>query len=247
MKKKNILTRILHKIYSILNFSKISGTFDEYYRSWIRNLDGPVGQKKRYVYYKKKLKHLGVGSMIDTGVYFYDCQFISIQDNVHIDKNCILAASPSNLDLSKRILKVNNNPDFHLEIGELYIGNNCHISQNCLVFGCYGTYIGDNCVLSTGSKVYSLTSMAYNPDDRSEIISVVPYDGKSPTLVGPIVLDENVWVGINVIVSPGITIGKNSFVRSNSVVMKSFGENSFIAGDPAIYTKKRFDVTKEAK
>lgn len=213
----------------------------ETYLSWIRYLDGPIGEHKRYVYYKRRLCHLGKNVVIDTGVFFIDCQYISIYDNVYIDKNCIIAASPENLDISSRIIKENRNPDFQLQRGELKIGDNCHIGHNCLIYACLGVDIEKNCVLSTGVKLYSLTSMAYNPYDRTEITSVVPYNGKSPSLIGPIVIKENSWIGIDSIISPGVSIGKNSFVRSNSIVMNSCEENSYLAGDPAKFIRHRFE------
>jgi acetyltransferase-like isoleucine patch superfamily enzyme len=87
--------------------------------------------------------------------------------------------------------------------------------------------------------------MPVNPYKKSEIISIVPYSGTSPTLIGKVILEENVWLGIDVVVSPGVIIGKNSFVRSNSLVMKSFHKNSYIAGDPAEYKRQRFETEEE--
>jgi len=206
----------------------------------IRYLENYRCREKRYLIYKKYLKSLGENVIIDTGVFIYGMEYVTIQDNTHIDKNCIIVGSSPNLDLSSRIVKeILNNTDI-IEKGEVYIGKDCHISQNTMVFGYGGVYIGNNCVMSTGSKIYSLTSMPTNPFDLSEIISIVPYDGISPTLIGKVVLEENTWIGINVVVSPGITIKKNSFVRSNSFVLDSFEENSYIAGDPAVYKHKRF-------
>jgi maltose O-acetyltransferase len=83
--------------------------------------------------------------------------------------------------------------------------------------------------------------MPHNHFDTTEIISIVPYNGISPTLIGKVIFEDNVWIGIDVIVSPGVTIKKNSFVRSNSLITKSFEENSYIAGDPAAFKRKRFN------
>jgi len=212
----------------------------------MRYVDGSYGELKRYNYYKKRLLHLGENVKIDTGVFIYGMEYISINDNTHIDKNCIIIGAPPDLDLSKRVLKIRHHHDGRVVKGQVIIGKECHISQNAMIYGYGGVFIGNNCVMSAGAKIYSLTSMPNDPNDLARVISIVPYSGISPTLMGEVVLEDNVWLGIDVVVSPGITIGKNSFVRSNSFVMKSFAENSYIAGDPAEYQKPRF-FTKEEK
>jgi acetyltransferase-like isoleucine patch superfamily enzyme len=100
--------------------------------------------------------------------------------------------------------------------------------------------------MSAGSKIYSLTSMPNNPYDEAQVLSIVPYDGLSPTLVGKVVLNDNVWIGLDSVISPGVEIGKNSFVRSKSIVLKSFEENSYVGGDPAARLRNRFS-SKDAQ
>lgn len=226
-------------------FNSYKSHFDEIYRSAIRWLDGELGYKLRYKYYKKRLKHLGRGAVIDTGVFIQGAEYISIGDNTHIDKNCILVGSPPDLDLSYRYLKVRENPLFKGNIGEIIIGKECHISQNSMLYGYGGIHIGNNSTLSAGAKIYSLTSMAYNPYDRSEIVSIVPYTGKSPTLEGPVVFGNNVWIGIDTVVSPGVALGDNTFVKSFSIVNSSFEENSYAGGTPAVYIRDRYEAPEK--
>lgn len=47
------------------------------------------------------------------------------------------------------------------------------------------------------------------------------------------ILEENVHVGMNCIIGPGVTIGKNSIVGAGSVVLTSIPENSIASGNPA--------------
>jgi acetyltransferase-like isoleucine patch superfamily enzyme len=238
------LKRVVAKIFNLFTFNKIIARFIKRYENYlintIRYIDTFDAERKRYKFYKKHLKYLGKNVLFDTGVFIYGMQYVSIDANTQIDKNCIIIGSPSNLELSHRAVKVKENDSELIENGEVYIGKHCHISQNTMIYGYGGVHIGNNCVMSAGSKIYSLTSMPTNPYNEAEIISIVPYDGISPTLMGKVVLEDNVWLGLDAVVSPGITIGKNSFARSNSFVLKSFGENSYIAGDPAVYIKPRF-------
>ncbi len=212
----------------------------EFLFSIIRNIDGSAGNLLRTMMYKSQLNHLGKNVIIDTGVFMYGLPYISIGDCAHIDKSSILVASSTDLDLSYRALKIKDNPKANVKRGELFIGKNCHIAQYCMLFAYGGIKLGDCCVMSTGSKIYSLSSLHYNPIDNRSRTPVVPYNGLSPSVIGNIEFEENVWIGINVCVFPGVKIEKDSFVRSNSVVLDSFPENSFIAGDPAKYVKPRY-------
>ena len=231
-----IIQALMSKIYSYYSI------WDELYRSTIRYLDGEPGRRLRYRYYKKRLNHLGKNVIIDTGVFITGAEYISIGDNTHIDKNCILVGAPADLDLSYRYVKERDNLVYNGKKGEITIGKECHISQNTMLYGYGGISIGNNSVLSAGAKIYSLTSMAYNPYDRSEVVSIVPYEGKSPTLIGAVVLGNNVWCGIDCIISPGIILGDNTFIKSQSVVNSSFDENSYAGGNPAKYIRDRYEI-----
>ena len=48
----------------------------------------------------------------------------------------------------------------------------------------------------------------------------------------PVVIKENVWIGSNVSILPGVTIGKNSVIGAGSVVTKNIPENVVAYGNP---------------
>ena len=71
----------------------------------------------------------------------------------------------------------------------------------------------------------------------------------------PITIGDNVWLGGNVVVTPGVTIGENSVIGAGSVVVKDIPANVVAAGNPCkvvreireeeidyIYKDKLFDV-----
>lgn len=231
-----LLSSVKSKIKQCISF------FDEIYRSFIRWLDSDNGRRLRYSYYKKRLHFLGENVIIETGVFIIGAEYISIGDNSYIDKNCILVGCSPDFDISYRYLKIKKNSLYTGKKGEIFIGKECHLSQNTMLYGYGGIFIDDNSVLSAGSKVYSLTSMAYNPYDKSEIVSIMPYQGKSPTMIGPVVLGKNVWCGIDSVVSPGVYLGDNSFIKSQSIVNSSFASNTYAGGSPAIFIRNRFDI-----
>jgi acetyltransferase-like isoleucine patch superfamily enzyme len=198
-------------------------------------LPGASGGWLRYQFYKRRFKSCGKNVRIDVGVIIGDVKYISIGDNVHIDKYCIInAGKANNGKIRKRRRKT-----FNFKEGELIIGSNIHIAQFCVIMAYGGVQIGNNSAISAGTKIYSLTNTPNDLDDPSKIIHALPFE-QAYFLMSPVTLDENVWAGLDCIVMPGVHIRKNSFVASKSIVMGSFPENSYITGNPARRTRERF-------
>jgi acetyltransferase-like isoleucine patch superfamily enzyme len=64
--------------------------------------------------------------------------------------------------------------------------------------------------------------------------NVDPLKRKDPcTSLKPVIIEDNVFIGLNSIIWKGVTIGKNSVIGANSVVTKSIPENCIAAGNPA--------------
>ncbi|WP_251424422.1 DapH/DapD/GlmU-related protein [Veillonella agrestimuris] len=56
-------------------------------------------------------------------------------------------------------------------------------------------------------------------------------------LISPIHIKENAWLGANVTVLPGVTIGENAVIGANSVVTKDVPPNTVVVGTPAKIVK----------
>src|SRR5436853_4659703 len=54
----------------------------------------------------------------------------------------------------------------------------------------------------------------------------------------PVIISDNVWIGMNAIILKGVTIGENSVVAAGAVVTKSVPANVVVAGNPAVVTKQ---------
>ena len=199
-------------------------------------MPGDFGIKLRQILYKPFFKSCGKRVYIDQGVLFSGMKFMSFGDDVHIDKNCIINAG----DRTRGSQKYLENNNFKGKKGEIIFGSHIHVVQNCIIMGFGGVQIADHCTLSAGTKVYSQSNIPYNPENRSEIVSIIPYS-TAHFVNGPVTLDENVWVGLNCVVMPGSHIGKNSFVVSYSLVKDTYSENSYLKGQPAEKIRARFE------
>ncbi len=112
------------------------------------------------------------------------------------------------------------------------IGNNVGIGRCCQITAVNRIEIGDGVLI--GSNVLITDHSHGNTDEES--IRIPPLSRKLETK-GPVVIGNNVWIGSGVAILPNVQIGDNSIVGANSVVTKSFSNNSVIGGNPAILIK----------
>lgn len=107
-----------------------------------------------------------------------------------------------------------------LSIGQsayLSIDRNSYITDGSRIAAQNSIIIGSNCAISFGVTIF---------DDDGHGFGLPPYSA-------PIVIEDDVWIGCNVIVLKGVKIGKGSVVAAGSVVNKSCPPHSLLAGVPA--------------
>ena len=109
--------------------------------------------------------------------------------------------------------------------GRIAIGAGTFLNLNVMVAAVERVEIGDHCMLANGCMV---TDGNHRFDDFER---PVPWQGF--TTKGPTILGDNVWLGANVVVTSGVTIGRRSVVGANSVVTDDIPPFSIAVGAPA--------------
>lgn len=112
--------------------------------------------------------------------------------------------------------------DNALVIGDVQVGENTWIGPNVILDGSGGLKIGSYCSISAGVQIYSHDSVQWAISGGKEKYNY------SKTEIG-----NYCYIGPNVIISKGISIGDKCIIGANSFVNKSFPANSIIAGTPA--------------
>ena len=85
--------------------------------------------------------------------------------------------------------------------------------------------IGDHCMLANGCFV---SDASHRYDDPDMPITWQGFDSEGPTRIG-----DNCWLGANVVVTSGVSIGERSVIGANSVVTRDVEPFSIAAGAPA--------------
>jgi len=104
----------------------------------------------------------------------------------------------------------------HIEVGENFFAN-----YNCTIVDVAKVKIGDNCLLAPNVAIYT-AGHPIHPTTRN---SGYEY-GKEVTI------GDNVWIGGNAVVCPGVHIGNNVVIGAGSVVTKDISDWSIAVGNP---------------
>jgi acetyltransferase-like isoleucine patch superfamily enzyme len=211
----------------------------------IAHMPGPLGFELRWSYWKKRLKYLGDGALIETGVYFQNPQYIAIGENSWIDKNVIILAGLDRPGAGPQRERVMEQADERVTPGVVHIGRDVHVAPHCIISGIAGgVFISDRSSVAAASKLYALSHhyrSVKDPANRSIYFAPRVAQESQCVIQGSIFLGHNVGVAVHCVVLPGTTIEGDSFVAINSVVRGRFEANSLIAGNPAKRVKARFE------
>ena len=112
-------------------------------------------------------------------------------------------------------------------VGDVTIGDHTRIGIHCTVIG--PVCIGSNVNLAQGITV---TALNHNFEDTTKRIDEQGISTK------PVVIGDDVWIGANAVILPGVTIGQHAVIAAGAVVTKDVPDYSLVAGVPAKEIKK---------
>jgi acetyltransferase-like isoleucine patch superfamily enzyme len=107
-------------------------------------------------------------------------------------------------------------------VGDVMIGDHTRIGLHNTIIG--PVTIGNHVNLAQGITV---TALNHNFSDAEKRIDE---QGVNTT---PVVIGDDIWIGANAVILPGVTIGSHSVVAAGSVVTKDVPPHSLVAGVPA--------------
>jgi len=119
-------------------------------------------------------------------------------------------------------------PDFRCEYGKnISIGDDVYINFGCIMLDCADITIGNHVLIGPNLGLYA-ANHSILPEER---------------IAGgchskPITIQDNVWIGGDVKVLPGVTIGEGSIIGAGSVVTKDIPSRVIAVGNPCKVIRK---------
>lgn len=112
-------------------------------------------------------------------------------------------------------------------VGDVIIGDDSRIGLHCTVIG--PVTIGSHVHLAQGITVTALNHNYADPHRR------IDEQGIS---TAPITIEDDVWIGANAVILPGVTIGRHAVIAAGAVVTKDVPGGTLAAGVPAVLKKR---------
>lgn len=126
------------------------------------------------------------------------------------------------------------NAPFRCDYGKfIELGNGVFINYDCVILDACTVKIGDNVLIGPKTCIYSVS----HPIDAE--VRASGFDTSKP-----VTICKNAWLGGNVVVNPGVTIGEGSIIGAGSVVTKDIPPNVIAAGNPCRVLR---EITEEDK
>ncbi|MFY9488932.1 MAG: acyltransferase [Solirubrobacterales bacterium] len=135
---------------------------------------------------------------------------LEVGENTHLEPHCWLT--------------------LNLDAAQIRIGANCFLNFGVMLAAQDEITIGDHTMIANGCFI---GDAAHRFDDPE---LPVPWQGF--TSKGPVRIGTNVWLGANVVVTSGVTIGDRCVIGSNSVVTTDIPPYTIAAGVPAKVIKQ---------
>lgn len=127
------------------------------------------------------------------------------------------------------------NPPFYCDYGtHIEVGKNFFANYNCTILDVAKVVIGDNCQMAPNVAIYT-AGHPVHPDTRN-----TAYEYGIEVTIG-----DNVWIGGNTVICPGVHIGSNTVIGAGSVVTKDIPDWVIAAGNPCRVIRKITDADRK--
>jgi len=155
---------------------------------------------------------------------------------VHVPASCTFQGVPVFRRHPGTSIRIGERCSFRSATGGVFFGFN-HPCILCTRGGNARIEIGDGCGLN-GVAIVAVESITIGKNVRVETnATILDYDGHDEDWrsgpARPIVIEDDVWLGMNTMVLKGVRIGKGSLIAAGSVVTRSIPPGVVASGNPA--------------
>jgi galactoside O-acetyltransferase len=184
--------------------SRLAAEVADWLDAVISAIPGWIGRRLRSLWLRIRLGALGARPQIATGLSVRGGRMIFIGDGFSVLRNSSLDAEGGRIDIGSRVSLNTNVVVDAADQGAIAIGDD--------------VLIGPNCVLRASN---------HKRTDANLPIRMQGHSG------GRIVVCDDVWLGANVVVLAGVTIGAHAIVGAGAVVTHDVPSGTIVGGVPA--------------
>jgi len=194
----------------------------EAFTTLIGALPGAVGLFFRKLLYPFLFKKVGSGVVWGRNIVLRHSKNMIFGDQVAIDDNCLLDATGS-ANVEFRIgndTVIARDTIIQGKTSWIQIGNSCTIGSQCQVSSAGGIRIGNYVMVAGQCYLGGGRYHMENPD--------VPIRSQGLYSNGPLIIEDDVWLGAGARVLDGVTIGRGSFIGAGAVISENIAPYSII-------------------
>lgn len=183
-------------------------------------------QQPRMLYHRARLGSLGPNCEIESGVSLQYPGQIRLGAGTRVGRNATLRANTDQrpgISVGEGVW-IQDSVVVNANRGQVSLGDRSWLGPFCLVYGNGGVRIGADVLVAAHTTINTVSHESTRCD--------IPINAQ-PVITAPVVIEDDVWIGLNAVILQGVTIGRGAIVGAGAVVNKSIPAWSIAVGVPA--------------